>query len=48
MVDINIHEIQNGYTIYFVGKTEYYKTKKEVLKKIEELLSRNTGNQNVA
>ncbi len=43
MTDISINEISNGYTVYFIAETRYYKTKEEVLERINEILSRNTG-----
>ena len=38
MTDIHIQKISNGYTVYSVGETKYYKTKEEVLKAIKEML----------
>ncbi len=37
-MEIRINEIENGYTVYCVGKTSFCKTKKEVIKKVKEIM----------
>ena len=37
-MEIRIDEIENGYTVYCVGKTTFCKTKEEVIKKVKEIM----------
>ncbi len=37
-MEIRIDEIENGYTVYCVGKTTFCDTKEEVIKKVKELM----------